>query len=849
MKKLLVAAALAVAACSYALPGGLLVVSKREVKADAAAGLSYLGSCASGYFYTGSAAAVGRAAPYRTLDRDAETKDYYVVWAPAFVKLEPAAFAPLGFAARLSADEILVGVIKGMGGAAAIRAIECRTELRLLRPVTRVKGWKAAAEPPPTEKDPIIEAATNTIKADEYAGYIRTLQEFRTRRTGTAGCERSCDYIRGFLSMQNLDASLFDFPYSLPIGAYYPKAGTSAFIADYFGLLIRSRNGGASWAAVPLADIGSPRCMSWIDSRTGFVVGYQGGIGITRDAGDTWDTYLWQGPDPRTYRAPYDCQFLDAQTGWVGGYERPVITSAPYTPGRGFLYKTADGGRTWSRQTLPVMFFPGTIVFYNERCGWLGNCNSNYEPTFKYTNNGGATWFNGVDPITGSVYKVDVAPVGEKEAWAAHDNGANGTLYHTTDALVWEEVAPGTAGVFGQVEFPDRLHGYAAGSKLIATADAGVTWHEVTSAPSFPIAFMSFADADHGIIADAEAKHVAVTADGGSHWNDVTDHTRLRAANAVGERKGCENPDEIVIIGGHYDSISDHAPGYCPGAEDNGSGVAVAMVAARAFRNTRFKRTVRFIGFAAEEGSGDGSISYAEECARQGEKIVAYLNADMVSYDEDAGARDDLSIACQDSLYYWLYEYLRGVGNHYGNGLTYDHCESSGSDHVSFWNAGYAALDAEEGTRGSGGTIYYPYYHTTQDTIDKIQPAFGTRFSRDFAAMLAHLAGVAGTFPDPPEPGSAVKPTPRAFAVYPNPYRVTSSVAGFHFVGLAAPATVKVYDLAGRRVASWAVGASAGDECTWRPAADGGNSLADGIYLYVVEGDNQREVGKLAVVR
>ncbi len=91
--------------------------------------------------------------------------------------------------------------------------------------------------------------------------------------------------------------------------------------------------------------------------------------------------------------------------------------------------------------------------------------------------------------------------------------------------------------------------------------------------------------------------------------------------------------------------------------------------------------------------------------------------------------------------------------------------------------------------------------------------------------------------------------TPRAFAVYPNPYRVTSSAAGFHFVGLATPATVKVYDLTGRRVVSWAVGAGDGDECTWRPTADGGSSLAAGIYLYVVEGDNQREVGKLALVK
>ena len=110
LKNLAVAGAVFVAA-AYALPGELVVVSNKEVRPDEAAGFYYLGSCAAGYLYSGSSAAVGRVAPYRLLDRDAQAKDYYIVWAPAWVKVTAADFAHLGTAVRLSEYEILVDIL------------------------------------------------------------------------------------------------------------------------------------------------------------------------------------------------------------------------------------------------------------------------------------------------------------------------------------------------------------------------------------------------------------------------------------------------------------------------------------------------------------------------------------------------------------------------------------------------------------------------------------------------------------------------------------------------------------------------------------------------------------------
>ena len=91
MRRLLYAAVASVsfAAAALALPGDLVVISDREVRPDEAAAFYYLGSCAAGYLYNGSSAAVGRAAPYRVLDRDARSKNYYIVWAPEWVGLTP----------------------------------------------------------------------------------------------------------------------------------------------------------------------------------------------------------------------------------------------------------------------------------------------------------------------------------------------------------------------------------------------------------------------------------------------------------------------------------------------------------------------------------------------------------------------------------------------------------------------------------------------------------------------------------------------------------------------------------------------------------------------------------------
>ena len=67
-------------------------------------------------------------------------------------------------------------------------------------------------------------------------------------------------------------------------------------------------------------------------------------------------------------------------------------------------------------------------------------------------------------------------------------------------------------------------------------------------------------------------------------------------ANLIATIPGTGRPDEIVILGAHYDTVES-----TPGADDNASAVAVLIEAARLLRDCRPRRTIRFVAFACEE--------------------------------------------------------------------------------------------------------------------------------------------------------------------------------------------------------------------------------------------------------
>jgi len=100
--------------------------------------------------------------------------------------------------------------------------------------------------------------------------------------------------------------------------------------------------------------------------------------------------------------------------------------------------------------------------------------------------------------------------------------------------------------------------------------------------------------------------------------------------NLEWELIGVSNPEEIILVGAHYDSVLGS-----PGANDNASGVAALLEIARLLKAERLSRTVRFVAFVNEEPpffqtDKMGSRVYASRSRQRGEKIVAMLSLETI---------------------------------------------------------------------------------------------------------------------------------------------------------------------------------------------------------------------------
>ncbi len=103
------------------------------------------------------------------------------------------------------------------------------------------------------------------------------------------------------------------------------------------------------------------------------------------------------------------------------------------------------------------------------------------------------------------------------------------------------------------------------------------------------------------------------------------------SVNLIAERRGIRRPDDVFIVGAHYDSC------YNPGADDNASGVAGLIELARAFSALPVDRTVRFVAFTNEEPpyfqtAFMGSRVYTRALKEAGEKIQGAVILEMIGY-------------------------------------------------------------------------------------------------------------------------------------------------------------------------------------------------------------------------
>jgi Zn-dependent M28 family amino/carboxypeptidase len=172
---------------------------------------------------------------------------------------------------------------------------------------------------------------------------------------------------------------------------------------------------------------------------------------------------------------------------------------------------------------------------------------------------------------------------------------------------------------------------------------------------------------------------------------------RGKYRNVIGELTGTTTPENIYIIGAHYD----HIEGDMPGGDDNASGTAGVLEAARVLSQYQFESTIRFINFNAEEDHLLGSADYVKNhVIPNGEKIVGMINLDAILRPGSDAMPDrpiDVELEC-NGFSPWVQAYAQAMADYVPSlvlGDIWDYAESS-SDNDSFQNAGIPAFLAIE---------------------------------------------------------------------------------------------------------------------------------------------------------
>ncbi|WP_413165957.1 M28 family peptidase [Capilliphycus salinus ALCB114379] len=221
------------------------------------------------------------------------------------------------------------------------------------------------------------------------------------------------------------------------------------------------------------------------------------------------------------------------------------------------------------------------------------------------------------------------------------------------------------------------------------------------------------------------------------------------------ERLGTEKPNEIVLVGGHYDSAFTS-----PGANDNGTGVVATLELARIFAQKSTKRTVRFVEFTNEEPpffwtENMGSLVYAQRSRRNQENIVAMLSLETMGYFSDAVGSQKYPFPI--NLFYPNQgNFIAFIGDINSGDLVRQAIKSfrrhaqfpsegvslpswipgvGWSDQWAFWQQEYKGIMITD-----TAPYRFPFYHTEEDTPDKIDFDKLTRVVAGLAEVISDLA-------------------------------------------------------------------------------------------------------------
>lgn len=240
-------------------------------------------------------------------------------------------------------------------------------------------------------------------------------------------------------------------------------------------------------------------------------------------------------------------------------------------------------------------------------------------------------------------------------------------------------------------------------------------------------------------------------------FEQVYDGKDQRFRNVVAVSRGTQFPDQVIVLGAHYDSVW-----LSPGADDNASGVAVLLEVARRLQQQALKQTLHFVAFTNEESPFFntglmGSRVYLQRIRQEGLQVRGMISLEMLGYyDATPGSQHypfPLSLIYPDQA-----DFLAFVGNFDSRKFVHRAIDAfrearrlpaaglaipavlvpdiRRSDQYSFWQAGIPAFMITD-----TANFRNPYYHTGGDLPGTLDYESMSRATTAISRMLQVLAG------------------------------------------------------------------------------------------------------------
>jgi hypothetical protein len=199
-----------------------------------------------------------------------------------------------------------------------------------------------------------------------------------------------------------------------------------------------------------------------------------------------------------------------------------------------------------------------------------------------------------------------------------------------------------------------------------------------------------------------------------------------QTANVLATLKGAVNPELVYVVSSHYDSVA-----VGPGADDDSSGTAALLEAARILAKHPQPATIVFASFTGEEAGLLGSREFVRRAVADKVKLVGALNNDMIGWANDH--RLDNTIRYSNP---GIRDIQHAAAMQFTNLITYDALYYKSTDAAAYYDA-YGDI---VGGIGSYPVLGNPHYHQSHDVLETINHQLVTEVAKTTAATLMLLA-------------------------------------------------------------------------------------------------------------